>query len=98
MTFEASSAAATLPGPRGLPGIGWMRGVGRFYGDPLHFLRQMKQEHGGVVGIARGDPRYVFLFDWRLLQELMTDTERFHLNSFLMPRKPGSALDRMLTN
>jgi cytochrome P450 len=87
-----------IPGPRGLPGIGWVGNVTRFYRDPIGYLRQLHRRHGDVVAIARNDPRYVFVFGPQYVRELLTNTEHFHLNSFLMPRKPGTSLDRMLTN
>lgn len=89
---------AAIPGPRGLPGIGWLGNVTRFYRDPIGYLRQMHRQHGEVVAIAHDDARYVFVFGPQYVRALLTNLEDFHLDSFLMPRKPGTSLDRMLTN
>src|SRR6266516_6886350 len=88
-----------IPGPRGLPLLGWRASMLTLFRHPFEYMRHLHDSYGDVVALAAGDPSHVFVFGPELNFRLLSNPELFHVGkgSFFRPAK-GTALERLSFN
>ena len=73
-----ATAPSTIPGPRGLPLLGWRGNSFPFLRDPIAYISSIYSRYGEIVGLARGELTQVFAFGPEFNRQLLTDTNLFH--------------------
>src|SRR4028118_18728 len=74
-------SSTTLPGPRGLPVVGWRANVIPFLRDPIGSMTRAYHTYGPIVALAANDRRAVLAFGPRYNQQLLTDPQLFYNSS-----------------
>jgi cytochrome P450 len=98
MTTYALPSTA-LPGPRGIPVIGARANFLRLYQNPYRYMRQLYETYGDVVGLARGDTSYVFVFGPKLNHDVLANASLYQNGPGPIVRLPkGSVLERLFLN
>lgn len=90
-----------LPGPTGLPLLGWRTTGIQVALDPPGYLLHLYQTYGTLVTGAKGTTDYVFTFSPAYNRELMNETSLYYHTSVeegTMPTMypPDSAMNRMM--
>jgi cytochrome P450 len=88
-----------IPGPKGLPFLKGKANMPKFYLYWPTYLRELHEMYGDIVGLAEGDPSWVFVFSPSLNHEVLANPETFVNNAgpFLQFPKE-SMLARMFLN
>lgn len=87
---------STIPGPPGLPLLGPMGSLLRFFRDPIRCMRALQGEHGALAAVSRGDPSLICAFGPELNQTVLSNQDVFENAADLPVRTPaGSSLHRL---
>lgn len=84
-----------IPGPPGLPLMGWRSNIMRLFEFPSRYLRTIHQNYGEVVGITDNDTSFVFAFHPDHNRQILTDTDTFWTRDEFIRIPPNSALKRV---
>lgn len=88
-----------IPGPRGLPLLKGKANLPKFYLNWTTYLRELHDTYGDIVGLAEGDPSWVFVFSPSLNHDVLANPETFINDAGPFLRMPkGSLLARLFLN
>lgn len=95
----ATVTNAKIPGPRGLPFLKGKANLPKFYLYWATFMRELHEQYGDIVGMAAGDPSWVFVFSPSLNHDILANPELFLNDPGPFVRLPeGSAISRLFKN
>ncbi|MBO0794692.1 MAG: cytochrome P450, partial [Ktedonobacteraceae bacterium] len=94
----ATTAPQTIPGPRGLPGLGWRANILKMYLNPFTYLRWLHDTYGDVVALAQGDPSNVVAFGPALNFRLLSDPDLFRNDAGPFKFSDDTAFGRLMQN
>lgn len=84
-----------IPGPPGVPLLGWRGNMMKFFNFPSKFVRGLYQEYGDVVGITDDNTSIVFIFHPEYNRQLLANGDAFWTRNEFIRIPPGSALKRV---
>jgi cytochrome P450 len=92
------STNTSIPGPRGIPLLGSTGSLLRFFRDPIHCMRDLKERYGDVAAVSANDASLVCAFGADINRQVLSNPDLFHTAADLPIKIPkGSSLDRLTT-
>lgn len=94
MTTIALSAPK-IPGPPGVPLLGWRGNMMKFFDFPSKYLRHLYQNYGDIAGITNDNTSIVFIFNPEYNRLLLSDADAFWTREEFIRIPQDSALKRV---
>ncbi|MFO0756362.1 MAG: cytochrome P450 [Byssovorax sp.] len=90
---------APIPGPRGLPLVGFQVNALRLLADPIRGLTALRREHGDVVAVLGQSPALVCAFGAARNREVLSNAPLFEMDdAFFVPFPEGTNAHDMLSS